>query len=317
MSFAHPDRLWLLVPVAVVAVWYALVLLRRPRYVVRFTNLALLDLVAPRQPGWRRHVTAVLFLAGLALLATALAGPVATRQVTTRSAVVVLAIDVSPSMLARDVAPSRLDAARAAAKDFLDLLPDGFQVGVVTFAGTAQVRVPPTSDHDLVAAALEQLEARSETAIGDAILASLDAVGTTARLRGGSGPRVPATVLLLSDGAQTTGREVGEGIAAAQEAGVAVSTVAFGTAGGTVELGGETLAVPPDKPTVERVAAETGGACFVAETGAELRAAYETMAAGLVTTTAEVDLTDETVAAVGVAVVLAGVLSLLWFQRLP
>ncbi|MFM8861617.1 MAG: VWA domain-containing protein [Acidimicrobiia bacterium] len=175
-TFLSPWRLLLLGLVVVLGIVYVLFQRRRARYAVRFTNLELLESVAPRRPGWRRHVAAVVQLVALAVLIVALAQPVHDIKVPRERATVILALDVSLSMEATDVRPSRIEAAKSAAISFLDDVPPQVNVGLVTFAGSARIRVTPTTDRDAVRVAIEDVPLADGTAIGDAIDASLDAL---------------------------------------------------------------------------------------------------------------------------------------------
>ena len=219
-----------------------------------------------------------------------------------------VAVDVSPSMMATDVQPSRLAAARQAVDRFADLLPGRIRLGLVSFAGTAVVNVAPTADHELVRRALEQLQFRSETALGEAIHASLDALGTEAQHSG---------VVVLSDGASTTGRPDDAAAQRARAAGVPVSTIAFGTPKGAVILGGETRRVPPDGPTLRAIANTTGGRYFEAASATELAEVYRTIGRSVTTTEEQHDLTAWFIGGALVALLAASALALAWFARLP
>jgi len=175
VSVTDPLRLLALVGVVAVVVAYLVTQARRRTYTLRFTNLDLVDTVAPKRPGWRRHLPAGLFSVALALLVVAWAGPTAPVRVPVERATVILAIDVSLSMQATDVAPDRLEAAKVAALDFLEVVPPELNVGLVTFSGIATITVPPTTDRDLLAEAVTRLQLAERTAIGEAIFASLDA----------------------------------------------------------------------------------------------------------------------------------------------
>jgi Ca-activated chloride channel family protein len=310
MTFAAPARLGLLALVAGLALAYVLAQRRRPRYAVRFTNLDLLDVVAPDRPGLRRHLPPIVLLASAAAMVVALAEPARPVLVTRATGAVMVAVDVSPSMMATDVPPSRLAAAQEAVARFAELLPEQIELGLVAFAGTAVVAVPPSADHELVRRALDHLQFRSQTAVGEAIHASLDALGTD-RGAGESG------VVVLSDGATTTGRPDDAAAQRARTAGVPVSTIAFGTPGGTVVLGGETLSVPPDGPALRAIADATGGRFFVAASSAELAEVYRTIGRSVTTTGELEDLTAWFVSAALVALLLASALALAWFARLP
>jgi Ca-activated chloride channel family protein len=310
VTFAAPARLGLLVAVAGLAIAYLLAHRRRPRYALRFTNLDLLDVVAPDRPGLRRHLPPAVLLASACAMVLALAHPVHPVLVSRPTGAVVVAVDVSPSMMATDVQPTRLTAAREAVARFADLLPERIHLGLVSFAGTAVVVVPPTSDHELVRRALDQLQYRSQTALGEAIHASLDALATDPTA-GTSG------VVVLSDGASTTGRPVAAAAQRARTAGVSVSTIAFGTTAGRVVLGGETLSVPPDGPALRGIADATGGRFFEAVSAAELTDVYRTIGRSLTTATELQDLTPWFVGAGLLALLGASALALVWFARLP
>ena len=310
MIFAAPARLGLLLVVAGLAVTYVLAQRRRPRYALRFTNLELLDVVAPDRPGMRRHLPPIVLLLSASAMVLALARPARPVLVTRPAGSVVVAVDVSPSMMATDVRPSRLEAASQAVARFADLLPPRIHLGLVSFAGTAIVVVPPTPDHELVRRAVEQLRFRSETAVGEAIHASLDALAAD----DGAGQ---AGVVVLSDGASTTGRPDDAAAQRAREAHVPVSTIAFGTPGGTVVLGGETLPVPPDGPALQAIANATGGRFFQAASAAQLSEVYRTIGRSVTTVQELQDLTSWFVGAAFASTTLASALALAWFARLP
>lgn len=317
MTFLAGDRLWLLGAVAaLVVVYVVLQVRRRTTYAVRFTNLALLDVVAPKRPGWRRHVAAGALLVGLAAVVVALAKPAQDVEVPRERATVVLAVDVSLSMQASDVLPSRLDAAKVAAADFLDSVPATINVGLVQFAGSANVIVPPTTEHDDVRRAVADLALAEGTAIGEAIFASLDALATVPEADDPA-ESVPASIIVISDGETTVGRPNEEGVAAAAEADVPVSTIAFGTDDGLIFVEGEAIPVPPDLDAMAAIAEDTGGVFFQAEDGGELSAAYEDLGSSIGFETEQREVTEWFIAAALAALLVAGALSLLWFARLP
>ncbi|HWC10495.1 MAG TPA: VWA domain-containing protein, partial [Acidimicrobiales bacterium] len=204
MTFLSGGRLWLLLGVAALAAAYVLVQRTRQAYAVRFTNLELLRSVAPRRPGWRRHLPAAAFLLALATLVTAFAQPTRPTRVPRERATIVMAIDVSLSMQATDVEPTRLRAAKAAAQTFVDLVPPRLNVGLVSFSGTAQVLVSPTTDRDLLKTSIANLQLGPATAIGEAIYASLGSIASVQGEPGQAPP--PARIVLMSDGETTVGR---------------------------------------------------------------------------------------------------------------
>lgn len=315
MSFLEPLRLWLLLGVLALLVARVLLQRRRPAYALRFTQLDLLASVVPRSAAWRRHVPAALLLLSLTALVTAFARPQADVQVPRERATVVVALDTSISMQATDVSPDRITAARASAAAFVAGLPEEFNVGLVSFSGAAAVVVPATQDHDLVVQAVRTLQLGPSTAIGEAVFASLDAVRAVPGEPGQEAP--PARIVLLSDGTNTVGREVSEAAQAALDAGVPVSTIAYGTPEGLVEVQGQLIPVPVDGPALERLADATGGSAFTAESGEELSAVYDDIGSQVGTTTERREVTS---AVTGVALALgigAAVASLVWGARLP
>lgn len=314
MSFLAPGWLILLALVAGLAAAYAVAQRRRLRYAVRFTNLDLLDAIAPHRPGWRRHLPALALLGSLLCMVIGLARPVRSEWIPRQEGILVLGVDVSPSMMATDVAPSRFAAMQAAVSRFTRMVPRDIGLGLVSFAGTAQVTVPPTTDHKLVRRALGQLHFRSETALGDAILASLDAIGMIAKRAGGP---PAAGVVIMSDGASTTGRPEQEAIQRARAGGVPVSTVVFGTSRGSVVLDGNTLPVPANGRSLERIAAATGGRFFRAASARELVEVYRTIGRSVENVQVRREITRWFVGAAFALALLGGMLSLVWFSRIP
>jgi Ca-activated chloride channel homolog len=321
MSFASPFILWglLLIPVALLAYWF--VQRRRIKYAARFTNLDLLVNVVDATPGRRRHLPALLTLAALAALVVAMARPQAVVAVPREEATVVLTMDSSASMTATDVAPSRLEAAKSAANTFLDGLPERFRVGLVSFSSSVRVLEEPTDDRDAVRESLDTIEGDIGTALGDAIEASV-AVATDPEEEDAAGDKPLSAVLLLSDGANSTGSEPLAVVDEAKEAGVPIYTIALGTESGTVEITNdygqtETYNVPPDPETLKQIADETGGRFFEAPTQADLEAVYEEIGSQVSTENEERELTAIFAAAGAVFLLIGASLSALWFGRIP
>ena len=331
MSFLEPQWLVLLAGVAALAAVYLVLQARRRHYAVRFTNLDLLSTIAPRRPGWRRHLPAAAVALGLAALVVSLARPVHEAQVAKEEATVMLVLDVSKSMDATDVAPTRIAAAADAAGEFVDGLPEGFEIGLVVFDSTARVLATPTTDHATVLDALEHVETRPATAAGEGLHAALEAIevaqdtGDEAAAGDGAGEadaddegedEAPsASIVLLSDGFTTVGIPLEEATAEAVEQGVPVSTITYGTPDGTLEVEGEVVAVPPDTASMEEVAAETGGTAFTATSGDELRAVYEDIQARVGYDTEEQDVSRLFLAAGLFSVVVAAGAALVWTGR--
>jgi Ca-activated chloride channel family protein len=230
---------------------------------------------------------------------------------------VIMAVDVSLSMQAKDIEPTRFKAMQTAASEFVDVLPARINLGLVSFAGTANTLVPPTTDRAQVSGAIERLHLAESTAIGDAVFASLTAIETfQASLDAPADKLPPARIVLLSDGYNTVGREATQAIDAARQAGVPVSTIAFGTDYGTLDLQGETVPVPVDRSTLEQIAKQTGGSYSEAASAAELEQVYADLGSQIGYTTEPKDISPWFVRA-GVLLALVGAgLSLLWTNRL-
>jgi Ca-activated chloride channel family protein len=277
MTLLDPGRLWLLVLVGALAVGYVVLQRRRRHYAVRFTNIALLDSVAPKRPGWRRPVAAATALVALVAMVIGLARPARDERVPREEAVVMLAIDVSRSMTATDVSPSRLDSAIAAARDFIGDVPKGFRLGLVAFDDEARILATPTLEHQVVVDALGRLQPGRGTAAGDAIEASLEAIATVLDPASTTETEqdFAATIVLLSDGATTSGIDPATAAEDAADAGVPVTTIAYGTDAGTVEIEGEIVPVPADPAAMQDIARTTEGQFFEADSASELRQVYD------------------------------------------
>lgn len=315
IRFMQPWWLLGLLPVLAVAAWYALRRWRRRAYAVRFTNVELLRQIAPSGLGWRRHLAAGVFILALVALTAAMARPAVDREEPVERATIILAIDVSLSMDADDVAPTRLAAAQQAAVQFVQDLPAEHNVGVVSFARSASVLVPPDTDRDAVTRAIEGLLLAEATATGEAVFTSLDAIRTVPAA-GTEGPP-PARILLLTDGYRTYGRSVEEAAAAASQANVPVSTVAFGTDHGVVEIGGQLHRVPVDRSSMATLAEATSGQYYEAESLEQLTEVYEDMGSSIGHRTVPYDVTQWYLGAGLALALLAGALSLVWSPRLP
>jgi Ca-activated chloride channel family protein len=315
MTFLSPGRLGLLVLVPILILVYVLLQRRRKKYVVRFTNLALLAQVAPKHPGWRRHVAAGLFLTMIAIMVVGFAQPASTVKVPRDRATVMVAIDVSLSMEATDVAPSRFEAAKTAAKKFIQDLPGRFNVGVVSFAGNASVIAAPSADRESAIASIDQLQLDRRTAIGEAVFTCLQAVRSFDAQANADPP--PSHIVLLSDGDNTTGRSVTEAIDAATAAHIPVSTIAFGTPYGTVTIEGETTPVEVNKQTLRSLAEGTKGKAFEAADGGQLSEVYRNIGSSLGWKTEHRDVSARFIGLALLLSLAAGGASLIWFSRLP
>ncbi len=314
MSFLAANRLLLLLFVAVIVVAYVLVQRQRRQYAVRFTNVDLLASVAPKRPGWRRHLAAACSILALTLIVLAFAQPTRATQVPRETATVMLAVDVSQSMRATDVEPTRIRAAQKAVRAFVDSLPQRFRLGLVAFAGNAQVLVPPTHQRQLVRSAVSNLQLQQQTAIGEGIFASIDAIENSPLDKG---KRPPARILLLSDGATNAGRPNSEAAEAARKKGIHVSTIAFGTDLGTVVVQDEVVPVPADREALRKIADDTGGRFATAATEKDLRETYADLGSRLATVTRQREVTVWFVGAALVFAFAAAGAALVWTSRLP
>ena len=286
-DFLAPGRLWLLIIPVALAVLYVVVLRWRRAATVRFTQVDLLDRVAPKRPRWRRHVVAGVQLLGLTVAVIAIARPVERSTERTRSeGRIVVLFDVSLSMEADDVDPTRFVAAQEAAHDFVDAVDPGVEVGLISFSGQVNVDVNPTLDRDSMDRGIDNLELAESTAIGDALSAGTKLLVNSADPESdpdSDSERAPGVLVLLSDGETTVGRLTSEGAEEAAAAGIPVYTIAFGTESGTIvdPVSGQTVDVPVRPADLEMVAETTGGEAFVAETGDELADAYSSIEGSL------------------------------------
>jgi Ca-activated chloride channel family protein len=331
MSFGWPLALAGLVVVPLALLAYLVVQWRRKKYVVRFTNLGLLENIVAESPRWRRHVPAALTLAALTALVVGVARPEIAEAVPRQEGTVILAMDRSGSMTATDVQPNRMSAAKAAAASFAEGLPEGFKIGIVTFSDKADVVVPPTADRDAVVRALNGVRAENGTALGDALARSVD-VGISSldpgkvadgKVTKDADGQSPLVVLLLSDGANTTGDYTPLGAAQlAKDANVPVFTVALGTENGTITGSDRfgtwrTIRVPPDPETLQQVAETTGGKFFAAADAGALKSVYDQIGSQVGVEQKTRELTVFFTAAGTALLLLGAALSMLWFARLP
>jgi Ca-activated chloride channel homolog len=321
VSFSAPAALLGLLLVPVLLAGYLLLERRRTRGSGAFARPALQPNLLTDRPGSRRHVPVALALTALALLLVGVARPHVDRTVTRDEATIVLAVDTSRSMSADDVEPTRLDAARGAIAALLETVPESYRIGIVSFSTSAEPVLPPTRDRDAALVALQELRLGSGTAIGDAILRSVQLSGAGEAPATAPGERSPAAVLLLSDGAQTTeGISPLEAAARARRLGVPVSTVALGTRDAVVEVplaGGlvEKVTVPPDPRTLRQVASATGGTFFEALDAERLREVYAELGTRLAQERKSVEVTSAFAAGGALFLLLGGALSTHWFRR--
>jgi Ca-activated chloride channel family protein len=317
MSFASPLVLLGLLALPLMIWWYSGQQRRRARAAQAFAAPALTPSVAPRRPGWRRHAPMLVSLLALAVLIVAAARPQRSVAVPVTNGAIMLANDVSSSMVATDVKPSRLVAAERAAKHFVSSVPSGIQVGVLEFASKPTVLQSPSANHALAEAALGQLRSSGGTAIGDAIQTALRQL---ASLPAHAGKRPPGAILLLSDGASNVGSDPLAAARAAAAQHVPVYTIALGTAHGmiTIKLGSRTVTgpVPPDPQELAQVASLSGGRTFTATDTGRLSAIYDHLAAQFGRKRTKHQMTASLAGGGLLLLLIGGVLSLRWFGRL-
>ncbi|MEU8821069.1 VWA domain-containing protein [Actinoplanes sp. NPDC048796] len=315
IRFLEPWWLLALLPVVIVAGVYVFRQFRRRQYAMRFTNVDLLRTLAPRGLGWRKHVSAAAFLLSLLTLGAALARPSVDKEEPLERATVMLAIDVSLSMEADDVAPNRIEAAQEAAKAFVNELPPTYNLGLVSFAKSANVLVSPTKDRSEVVSGIDGLSLAEATATGEAVFTSLDAIRSVPADGADGAP--PARIVLLSDGYRTSGRSIEDAATAASQANVPVSTIAFGTDSGVVDIRGALQRVPVDRLSLQQLAEKTDGYFYEAASVSELKKVYQDMGSSI---GHRVQPREVTQWYAGVALLLglaAAASSLLWTSRLP
>jgi Ca-activated chloride channel family protein len=317
MTFLSPHRLWLLLAVLALVGGYVFLQWRRQSYTVRFTNVNLLASVAPKRPGWRRHVAAVVYALAITTLVLGFAQPARDERVPRERATIILAIDTSLSMQATDVSPSRLEAAQSAASRFLEIIPPKINVGLVSFNGSAALRVPPTTDRERVEQSIDTLTLGESTATGEAIFASLDAIASVPP--DDEGTQAPARIVLMSDGTWTVGRTNEEATQAAVDSEVPVSTIAFGTDNGTIRVPEQPfpIPVPVDRDALRDIADDTDGRFYSAATEGQLTEVYENIGSSVGYETEQREISTWFIAGALLLSFAAAGCSLLWFHRLP
>ena len=299
ITFESPVRLLVLLVVPAMLALAVLVARRRGRYPVAFTNLAVLAEVAPERRGsWRRLVPLALLLLALVFAASAIAHPRAKLSEPDQNATIVLLVDVSGSMRADDVMPSRLGAAVDAMTTFLNQLPPQFKVGLVAFSSTPQPMVAPTLDRNAIRQSIELLQPEAGTAVGDGVAVAVHMLTSSLRADGyvrKPGQPVPGAIVLLSDGAQNQGvLQPDQAAQMAKAAGVRVYPVSLGTPNGTVTYGigpfANQIPVPPDPVTMSEIAQITGGRSYTAQTAGSVVQIYRTLGSSIGRTSKRVEV---------------------------
>jgi Ca-activated chloride channel family protein len=279
-GFEHKWYLLFLLVVLGLIGLYIVVQLARQRRMLRFANLELLESVAPKRSSRWRHLPAILLVLALLLLTVAMAGPTNDIRIPRNRAVVMLVIDVSQSMRATDVSPSRLGAAQDASKQFADELTPGINLGLIAYAGTATLLVSPTTNREATKAAIDKLQLADRTATGEGIFTALQAIATAGAVIGGGDQPPPARIVLFSDGKETVpsnpDNPKGAYTAArtAKDQGVPISTISFGTPYGYVEINSQRLPVPVDDETLKKIAELSGGEAYSASSLDQLKQVY-------------------------------------------
>jgi Ca-activated chloride channel family protein len=342
MTFMWPEMLWLLLLLPALIALYVFVLRRKKKFALRYASLDLVKEAMGTRIGFRRHIPPLLFLIALAALILAIARPQAVITLPSQHETVILAMDVSGSMRARDVEPNRLVAAQNAAKAFVGEQPENVRIGVVAFAGTATVAQAPTRNREDVIAAIERFQLQRATAIGSAILVSLatlfpntgidvatfsyDAAkknlppgtpGAPAVKPVPPGSYTSAVIILLTDGQRTTGPDSIQAARLAADRGVRIFTVGVGTTSGeTIGFEGWSMHVRLDEETLKTIADLTRGEYFYAGNAVDLKKVYQTLNSKLVLETKKTEITALFAAVAGIIAVISALLSLLWFNRI-
>jgi Ca-activated chloride channel family protein len=347
MTFLWPEFLWLLVLVPVLIAAYLHILRRKRKTALRYASLSMVREAMGAAQRIRRHVPPLLFLVALIVMIAAVARPAAVVRLPSQHETIILSLDVSGSMRAKDVEPDRITAAQTAAKTFVSEQPRSTRVGIVAFAGTASLVQPPTQNREDLFAAIERLQLQRATAIGSGILVALKAIfpdvdfdlrSSNPRLNpAGSRPLsaaprdadkappkpVPpgsyksAAIILLTDGQATTGPDPIEAARMAAERGIRVFTVGVGTPNGEILVGeGWSMRVRLDEETLKTIANLTGGEYFYAGTAVDLKKIYQSLNSRFVLEKKETEITALFAAAAAFTVLLSALLSLLWFNRI-
>lgn len=348
MTFIWPFMLFGLLIVPILVIVYILLQRRRQKYALRYASLSLVKEALGRGPGFRRHIPPLIFLIGLIVMIVALARPATLITLPSNQGTVILTFDVSGSMRADDLKPNRLEAAKAAARAFVAHQPGSVRIGIVSFSGSASVVQAPTPDREAVLAAINRLTFQRSTAIGTGILVSLDAIFETnlsqqidqgdtngngfsrpdqsivqptptslpTSMPGGT--YAPAVVVLLSDGESNRGPDPLEVVGMAVDRGVRVYTVGIGSPEGTIlRLMGRSIRVRLDENTLKQISARTDGTYFRANNETDLTSIYQNLSSKLELKPERTEVTAVFTGAAILIFLIAAILSLLWFNRLP
>jgi Ca-activated chloride channel family protein len=346
MNFLWPRMLWLLAALPLLVAMYFWLLGRKKKLSLRYASLDIVKQAMGQSLGFRRHLPPLLFLLAMLAMLLAAARPQAVVMLPSQQETIILAMDVSGSMRASDVQPSRLVAAQTAAKAFLADLPREVKVGIVAFAGSAQVAQLPTVNRDDLVSAIDRFQLQRGTAIGNGIVLSLATLFPDAGLdidsllsgrerprglaldqrdRPATKPFTPvapgsyssAAIILLTDGQRTTGVDSLEAAKLAADRGVRIYTVGIGTVNGeTIGFEGWSMRVRLDEETLKAIASRTQAEYFYAGTAVDLKKVYETLGSRLTVEKKETEISALLALAAAALALLAAALSLLWFNRI-
>jgi len=341
VKFLWPIAFYLFILIPLLILIYVLGLRRRKPFAVRYSSLSLVRDAIPHRSTWRRHIPLTLFLTAICGLILALTRPQTTVTLPSPNATIILAMDVSRSMCSTDIAPNRLEAAKQAALQFLDKQKSNRQIGIVAFAGYAVLIQPPTSDRTLLTSAIQNLTTARQTAIGEGILMSLDAISAIddsvispykgiSREPVAAGTYVPAIVVLLTDGVSTSGIPPLDAAQNAASQGVRIYTIGFGTVHNTSPMicgissqspdlyfgplfgGGGTFSRELDEDTLKQVSALTGGSYHLAESAAELQEVFDNLSTQVFTVTETTEISVIFAALAAILITIAILLSIIW-----
>lgn len=342
MEFIWWPVLYLFTLIPILVLGYILILRQRKPYAVRFSSLSLVRDALPKRSSWKRHFPFALFLFAISSLIMAMARPVSTVTLPSTNSTIILAIDVSRSMCSTDIAPNRLESAKAAAMQFIEAQDSNTQIGIVVFAGFAAIAQPPTTDRALLEATIQNIATARRTAIGEGILMSINAISeiddsvvspyssvTVVPLP--EGEYVPAIVVLLTDGVTTSGIDPLAAAQMARDRGIRVYTIGFGTMNNASPMncnpyapqfvdpfgsqffgGGGGFRREIDEVTLKQVADMTGGTYHLAESSTELQEVFDSLPTQLFTITETTEISVIFAAIAAFFVVLAILLSLRW-----
>jgi Ca-activated chloride channel homolog len=326
MTLSGFDHAWfflfLFVVLGLAALYIAGQAARRKR-MQRFANTEMLESVAPKRPSRWRHLPTILLVLSLVLFTVAMAGPTHDVRIPRNRAVVMLVIDVSQSMRATDVAPNRLAAAQEAAKQFVDQMTPGVNLGLISYAGTATVLVSPTTNRDASKVAIDKLQVADKTATGEGIFTALNAISTVGAVIGGGDEPPPARIVLMSDGKETTptnpDNPKGAYTAArtAKDQGVPISTVSFGTPNGYVEINDQRQPVPVDDEMNKKIAQLSGGQSYTASSVEQLKEVFTNLQEQIGYETRKGDASAGWLRLGALVLALAALAALLINRRLP